>query len=101
MVDNYTDQQLNYTLNTYELRTTIESYMESTTNLTLYSVNWSQMAKYHNQLLFRINIWTYSFLLKLVPSIILTVITVFLIIGMILKSIKSTIEETIMLIQIC
>merc|ERR1719270_570966 len=48
-------------------------------NYTLYSVYWSQMALSHNRILFRINIWTYSFLLKLVPSIILTVITGFLI----------------------
>ena len=79
-VDNFTKQQFNYTL---ELRSTIESTIESymDQNYTLYSVYWSQMAMSHNRILFRINIWTYSFLLKLVPSIILTVITGFLIKG--------------------
>ena len=79
VVDNVTKQQVNYTL---ELRTTFESYIESMDqNYTLYSVNWSEMAKLHKYLLFRINIWTYSFILKFVPSIILTVITGFLIKG--------------------
>ena len=75
-MDNFTRYNLqNYTL----VATTIQSVIEQ--NYTLYHVNWSQMAKAHGYLLFRINIWTYSFILKLVPSIILTVITGFLIKG--------------------
>ena len=75
-MDNFTRYNLqNYTL----VATTIQSVIEQ--NYTLYHVNWSQMATAHGYLLFRINIWTYSFILKLVPSIILTVITGFLIKG--------------------
>lgn len=86
-VDNFTKQQFNYTL---ELRSTIESTIESymDQNYTLYSVYWSSMALSHNRILFRINIWTYSFLLKLVPSIILTVITGFLIKGIYLNTLQ-------------
>ena len=78
IIDNKTTPQLNYSL----VAATIQTISDNTVrNYTKYAVGWSHLAKQKNHLLFRINIWTYSFILKLVPSIILTVITGFLIKG--------------------
>ena len=46
---------------------------------TVYIVSWSPWSQMYNRLLFRTNIWLYSFILKLVPCIALTIITGFLI----------------------
>jgi hypothetical protein len=43
-----------------------------------YVINFSELAMANDRLLYRMNIALYSFILKLVPSIILTVITGFL-----------------------
>lgn len=48
-------------------------------NITKYYIHFSDLAEERNGLLFRLTLWVYSFILKLVPSIILTVITGFLI----------------------
>ncbi len=44
-------------------------------NTTIYFVNWSPLALQNDRLLFRMNIWLYAFILKLIPCIVLTVIT--------------------------
>ena len=62
----------------YSFEGTAETYFENK-NITQYYINLSELATKNNMLLFRINIWIYSFILKLVPSIVLTVITGFLI----------------------
>jgi hypothetical protein len=50
----------------------------SNETFTKYVIRFSDMAMAHEKLLYRMNIAIYSFILKLVPSIILTVITGFL-----------------------
>ncbi|XP_040569528.1 G-protein coupled receptor dmsr-1 [Lepeophtheirus salmonis] len=45
----------------------------------IYVLDWSEIATAHNKLLYRINIWLYTFLLKLIPCIVLTIITGWLI----------------------
>ncbi|XP_040573094.1 G-protein coupled receptor dmsr-1 [Lepeophtheirus salmonis] len=45
----------------------------------IYVLDWSDIATAHNKLLYRINIWLYTFILKLIPCIILTIITGWLI----------------------
>ena len=52
--------------------------MYTSENVTKYVINFSELAMANDKLLYRMNIALYSFILKLVPSIILTVITGFL-----------------------
>ena len=61
---------------------TAESYFDDN-NVTLYLVNFSQLAQRDGQVtwLYTVNIWIYSFILKFIPSVILTVITGLLIRG--------------------
>ena len=47
-------------------------------NVTKYVIKFSDLAMAKNQILYKMNIALYSFILKLVPCIILTVITGFL-----------------------
>ncbi|XP_059088552.1 G-protein coupled receptor dmsr-1-like isoform X2 [Tigriopus californicus] len=61
------------------LAMTIKTNVPKGTNATKYYVNWSEMANANDKLLYRANIWLYSFILKLVPCIVLTLITGFLI----------------------
>ena len=51
----------------------------STISITKYFVNFSSLAQAQEQLLFRLTIWLYSFILKFIPSIVLTIFTGFLI----------------------
>lgn len=61
------------------LAMTIKTNVPKGTNATTYLLNWSEMANANDKLLYRANIWLYSFILKLVPCIVLTLITGFLI----------------------
>ncbi|XP_023346816.1 sex peptide receptor isoform X2 [Eurytemora carolleeae] len=44
-------------------------------NVTIYVLNWSSLAESNNKLFYRLNIWFYSFFLKLVPCLVLTIFT--------------------------
>nr|XP_040569440.1 G-protein coupled receptor dmsr-1-like [Lepeophtheirus salmonis] len=63
----------------------VPNYMATTINKknndgkVIYVLDWSEIATAHNKLLYRINIWLYTFLLKLIPCVILTIITGWLI----------------------
>jgi type IV secretory pathway component VirB8 len=50
-------------------------------NVTTYHVGFSDLAEANERLLYRINIWLYSFVLKVVPCFVLTFFTGFLIQG--------------------
>lgn len=48
-------------------------------NMTKHYLNFSQLAHQNEKLLFRLTVWLYSFIIKLIPSIVLTIFTGFLI----------------------
>lgn len=49
------------------------------TNLTLYVLQWSKLGLAHDRLLYKLNVWFYGFFLKLLPCILLIIITCLLI----------------------